>query len=843
MKLKPFFVLFLGITQLLLSQTQSPTSFLGYELGERFTNHHRVVDYFRHVASENGNVQLIKYGETYEHRPLYLSIVSSPENMGKLEQIRKDHLGVTGLIEGSGVDKTAIVWLSYNVHGNESVSTEAAMKTLYALVDGDNAQTKKWLENTIVIIDPCINPDGRDRYVNWYNQYKNTPYNTNPDAIEHHEPWPGGRTNHYLFDLNRDWAWATQKETQQRLKYYNQWMPHIHVDFHEQGVDNPYYFAPAAKPYHEVITPFQRDFQQMIGKNHAKYFDKNGWLYFTKEVFDLLYPSYGDTYPTYNGAIGMTYEQGGSGRAGLGIINSEGNELTLKDRITHHYTTGLSTIEVASENVVALTMEFTDYFKNAIDRPAGKYKSYIISSENNPDKIAQLKSLLDRHKIRYEHVSGSERHKAFDYRTGKTGTVNFSDADLVITSRQPKSVLIQSLFEPQTLITDSLTYDITAWAIPYSFGLKAYATTGEVTGKPAENKVVAQYISGVDRPYAYLAKWGHLNDARFLADLLEQNIKLRFATRPFAMDGENYAAGTLIITRTGNVSEADFDRTVTETAIEHKRHIKGVATGFVDSGSDFGSSSVRFLKAPKIAVLAGEGVSPYNYGEIWHFFEQQLEYPVTVIGTDYFDNIALHQYDILVLPSGWYGELLDEGQLKSLKKWVQQGGRLVAVGNALDSFAKSDLFDLAYYRDEEEKKAAEEEAETKKEALLLENYGNLDRHAVSDMITGSIFKAMMDNTHPLGFGYGNTYHTLRLNSKRYVYLPNGYNVSVVKDKTDLVSGFAGANALGKVGESLVFGVEDVGRGEVVYLVDNALFRGFWENGKLLFCNALFFVGQ
>ncbi|PIE49682.1 MAG: zinc carboxypeptidase [Flavobacteriales bacterium] len=843
MKIKIFILLFLCTIQILLGQTQSPEEFLGYQLGERFTNHHRVVDYFKYVASENDNVKLIKYGETYEHRPLYLSIISSSENIGKLDEIKKNHLSATGLIDGSGQDNLAVVWLSYNVHGNESVSTEAAMKTLYALIDKENTETKKWLENTIVIIDPCINPDGRDRYVNWYNQYKNTPYNVNPDSREHHEPWPGGRTNHYYFDLNRDWAWATQKETRQRLDYYNQWMPHIHVDFHEQGVDNPYYFAPAAQPYHEAITPFQRDFQKTIGKNHAKYFDKNGWLYFTREVFDLLYPSYGDTYPVYNGAIGMTYEQGGSSRAGLGIINAEGNELTLKDRIAHHYTTGLSTIEVASENAGKLTAEFKNYFKNAIAQPAGKYKSYIISSDNNKDKLSVLKALLDKHNIQYNYISGNGKYKAFDYQSGKTTTQNFKNGDLLITARQPKSVLIQSLFEPQTVITDSLTYDITAWAIPYSHGLKAYATTSEIKGKKMEAVDNPQYISGVKKPYAYLARWEHVNDARFLADLLQQKIKLRFATKPFRIDGENYAAGTLIITRTGNVPDDFFDQMVTQIAIEHKRHIKGVSTGFVDSGADFGSGSVRFLKAPKIAVLAGDGISSYSFGEIWHFFEQQLAYPIAVLGTDYFQRVALQNYDVLILPNGWYSNLLGENQLQSLKKWVQQGGRLIVMGNALDAFAKSDLFDFSYYKNEEEKKTAEENETAKKEALLLENYDDLERHSISNMITGSIFKATMDTTHPLGFGYGNMYHTLRLNSKRYVYLPNGSNVSVIKDKADLVSGFVGVNALEKVGKSLVFGVEDIGRGEVVYLVDNPLFRGFWQNGKLLFCNALLLVGQ
>jgi hypothetical protein len=328
MKIKATLIVLVLFTGTLYSQSiQSPSEFLGYEIGARFTRHHKVVAYFKYVSTALKNVKLEKYGETNEHRPLYVTYISSQENIINLENIRKENLSQTGIIAGNTTNKKAIVWLSYNVHGNEASSTEAAMLTLYELV----TNKKAWLENTVVILDPCINPDGRDRYVNWFNQVKSAPYNVDQNAKEHAEPWPGGRPNHYLFDLNRDWAWVTQVESQKRIEIYNKWMPHIHVDFHEQGINNPYYFAPAAEPFHEIITDWQRDFQTQIGKNHARYFDKEGWLYFTKESFDLLYPSYGDTYPTYMGAIGMTYEQAGHGRAGLGIQTDAGEILTLKD--------------------------------------------------------------------------------------------------------------------------------------------------------------------------------------------------------------------------------------------------------------------------------------------------------------------------------------------------------------------------------------------------------------------------------------------------------------------------------------------------------------------------------
>ncbi len=836
-----FAILFFSISG--LSQTKAPKDFLGYQLGNRFTRHHQVVDYFQHIATTNNNVKLIKYGETYENRPLYIAVITSPNNFSSLDNLQLNHLKTAGVVKGQASTDIPIVWLSYNVHGNEAVSTEAAMKTIYELVNPNNKQTKKWLENTIVIIDPCINPDGRDRYVNWYNQYANAPYNTNPDSKEHHEPWPSGRPNHYLFDLNRDWAWATQIESQSRLIEYNKWLPNVHVDFHEQGVNAPYYFAPAAEPYHEVITDFQREFQVTIGKNHAKYFDKNGWLYFTKEIFDLLYPSYGDTYPTYNGAIGMTYEQGGSSRAGLGIKTAEGDILTLKDRIAHHFTTSLSTIEISSIHAKKLKDEFASYFKKATNNPKGKYKSYLIKGTNDIDKLNSLKKLLDRHQIKYGISKALHTVKGFSFQDNIIKSTKLADNDLIINTNQPKSNLIKALFEPQTKIKDSLTYDITAWSLPYSRGLDAYALSTTLATKPASHTNTGS-ITGVEKPYAYLSKWNSTDDATFLSYLLTHNVKVRFSKKPFGMNGKNYRAGTLVITRRGNERLGNrFDKIIKEATQKFNRHIDAVATGMVSKGNDFGSSTVTFLKTPRVALLSGKTVSSLNFGEIWHFFEQQIAYPVTIIDFDYFNTINLDKYTVLILPNGYYTNTLKKENLAKLKSWVERGGKLIAIDNALNIFAKSKEFSLSHYKNDDEKKEKEKKEKQLREQLQLEKYDNLERKSISNQITGSIFKASMDNTHPLGFGFANNYFTLRLNSNHFTYLKDGINVSVIKSNKDLISGFAGDNALKNMDKSLVFGVERKGRGNIIYLADNPLFRSFWENGKMVFCNAIFMVGQ
>ncbi len=816
--MKHFFYLFITIfTYSLTAQDlKSPSEFLGYELGTQFTRHHEVVDYYEYLAnSAPDRVLLQEYGKTNERRPLLLAIVSTAANIGNLEKIRTEHLKST---TGEGNPTKAIVWLSYNVHGNESVSTEASMQTIYELL----TQKSDYLEDTIVLLDPCINPDGRDRYVNWYNQYKNTPNNIDPNSKEHHEGWWNGRSNHYMFDLNRDWAWLTQVESQNRLKVYNKWLPHIHVDFHEQNVDSPYYFAPAAEPYHEVITPFQREFQSTIGKNHAKYFDANGWFYFTKEVFDLLYPSYGDTYPIYNGGIGMTYEQGGSGRAGLGIETQIGDTLTLKDRIDHHRTTGLSTVEVASQNIQKLNEEFKKFYtnKNYV------YNSYVLNGD--PDRINALTQLLDKHEIEYGKVKPTTL-KGFKYGTSKTGNMNISENNLVINMDQPKSTLVKVLFEPRTKLSDSVTYDITAWSLPYAYGLDALATERMVAKVPFDKQKDIQEPLNPNS-YAYVTEWNSFKDAKFLAELLENRIKVRYTYKPFSLEGKSYDRGSLIITNGDNRNNSTFLKTLNKIASDHGIKLTSTTTGFVDSGKDFGSDYVKMIKAPKVAILSGKPTSTLKFGEIWHYFEQQLHYPITVIDTDYMGRVDLSSYDILILPDGrGYRSFLDGDKKEDLKNWVSHGGKLIAMGGAIDGLTGENGF-----------KIKSKEA-PKDSTMNLQVFDETERESIKKNITGAIFKAKVDNTHPLAYGYKNTYFTLKNRSAAYDYLKNGSVVYLEENQNVPVAGFAGSEAQKKIANTLVFGVEYFGRGQVVYMVDDPLFRGFWENGKLLFSNALFML--
>jgi hypothetical protein len=796
--------------QLLGQNTFTPQQFLGYNIGEQFTRQHRVVDYFFALEKAFPNhIKVVKTGQTYEKRDLLLCYIGTPENLKKLEEIRQKHL------TQAPDEKLAIVWLSYNVHGNESSGTEAAMQTAYRLLTDKIG----YLENTVVIMDPCLNPDGRDRYVNFYYQYGANPIDMQRFSASHNETWPGGRPNHYLFDLNRDWAWMTQIESAVRMQQYNQWLPHVHVDFHEQGINEPYYFPPAAEPYHEVITNWQREFQQEIGKNHAGYFDKAGWLYFSKEIFDLLYPSYGDTYPTYSGSIGMTFEQGGSGRAGLAVITQVGDTLRLADRVAHHVTTGLSTVETSARNAQKLVAEYQKFRK----QKDFKYDTYVIKGSNN--QIEPLLVLLRKNNIDWQMVSTSTQAvpaKGFHFKTGAQAAFKLEIGDILVSTQQEKGTLVSVLFEPRTKLSDSLTYDITAWSMPYAYGLDAYAVEGQLKATPfaATGERKSDFLA-VEGFMGYAVRWETMQTARFLNAVQQAGLKVYFHEKGFKLNGQTYAPGTLLLLA-GENKRPDFHKVVNDYAARYGVDIKGLLTGMADAGPDFGSSSVKMVPNPRVGILAGDSFSSLNVGEIWHFFEQQLNKAVHLIFEDDL-NGALSSLDVLFVPEGGY----DIAGNSTLTKWLREGGTLIVTGGAVDALADQDGFGL-------------KRKESAAGAPAPIAYANQERDQISDNIIGAIYPCVIDNSNPMAFGY-NFYYTLRQGAS--VYELEGKPVFELEKNAQAVNGFVGARVKKQQSEADIAGTVQYGRGTIVYLIDNPLFRGFWESGKLMVVNSIYFVNQ
>jgi hypothetical protein len=824
---------------------QSPDSFLGYSLGTHYTPHYRMVEYIHYLAGVSSRIKVQEYGTTNEGRPLLLCFVSSEDNLAHLEDIRSNNFRLTGSEPSKpGILNTStpvIVWLSYNVHGNEPSSSEAAMKTLYEILSHADKDYKNILSGTVLILDPCINPDGRDRYVNFYNQASGEIIDPLRTSREHFEPWPGGRYNHYLFDLNRDWAWQTQKETKARLMVFNAWLPQVHVDFHEMGINSPYYFSPAGEPFHEVITPWQRKFQEIVGEKNAHSFEAKGWLYFNREDYDLLYPSYGDTYPTYNGSIGMTYEQAGGPQGGLKVSIASGDTLSLVQRIEHHFTTGMNTWISASENSASLLKEFKNYFTSSQENPPGIYKSYLMQfTEANAWKKRSFEEYLIRNGIHFGSAKGVQEVQGFDYFSGKTEPFTIHDGDLVINASQPKSRLLQALMEPRTFLSDSITYDITAWALPYAWGVKTYALNKFLAVQNL-NEAYETKNSGSqkDDSYAYLMEWTGMPSLQGLSYLWKEGVKIRFLNEAMTLNNQHYPEGTLIITQESNHAlKKDLGLIISEMENLFNLKVVHLKSAFYKTSEGFASRKVHFLNRPEVGIVYGPSIDASGFGEIWEFFDHQLAFPSHNISIENLNPRVLKNLSVLIIPNLQNGEALNSETLNSIQSWVRQGGKLILLERAINRFSGEKGFNI--------KARSGDSLNRSSKSLEPQNfhYGERERIGLRSEVVGAIFKARVDNSNPLFYGFPGLYFSLKTQSSVYDYFlkDKGWNSAVFKSDA-YMSGFSGDLFKKQIQNSLAFGWQDFGSGSVVYFPDDPIFRSFWINGKLLLGNAVFMVGN
>lgn len=833
-----FLVSALLIPGLRSQNIKSPDEFLGYTLGTQFTFHHKAVEYFKYIADLSPLAEYRDYGLTYEGRPLGVCFISSEENLSKLEEYRKNNLIKTGLLKGEFTGKQLpFIWMSYNVHGNEAVGMEAAMKTLYTLVSGTYNGVSDYLKDCIIVIDPCQNPDGHELYTSRYRNSMNKSINPDVNAWEHNQGWPGSRANHYMFDLNRDWTWQTQAETQQRLALYRQFMPQVHADFHEMGPESTFFFAPGADPWHDVITSWQREFHKLMGAGNAKLFDEKFKLYFTKENFDLFYPSYGDTWPIFNGAMGFTIEQGGGGVSGLAYKQESGDTLTLTERIDGHFTSSMATLKVSYDNREKLVTEFNKYFEENTKNPTFKYKSVIIKGSNEKSNISGLLQVFEKNQIQYTYAgSTGKKFKGFDYLSNKESEVTIEKGDILISAYQPQSHFMSVLFEPDSRTTDSLSYDLTAWALPYIFNLRAYALTDKIaadTGKVGQKIIVN--TPGKAETYAYVANYQGFDELKFVASLYKRKIKLRYSLKAFTLNGNSFNRGSIIVTRGDNKQlNGDFDKIITVAANECQVKLVQTKTGLVDSGKDFGSGYSPLMKQKSVALLCGEGTSSSSVGELWYFFETELDYPVTLINTSNTESLDLSDYEVLILTSGSYTKLKD-----TIIDFVKHGGRAIALENAMSVFAGEKTTSLAKAIETRtaELKAAEKKIKSDDTTLLKKfEYETERRYSLSDRSAGSIYKVKLDDTHPYAFGLGKEWFIMK-RTAGYPYLTTGNNIGYILEK-EPVSGFAGFKYKDKIKNTLVIGSENLGSGEVVYITDNPYFRGFWKSGRVLVGNVV-----
>lgn len=829
------FFTFTGVSQ---KDKLSPGQFFP-RYGKEYHFHSDIMRYVHHVSLNNPHMVVKNIGESYQGRPLHLIFISLASNLSRLEDIQQTQMYNAGLTSSrpEKIVEKALVWSSFGTHGNEAGTTGSVPQIVFELLQKLDDQPDIF-DDIVIVIDPCVNPDGYDRYVHFIKSTSHQRWIPDPNHREHMEPWPSGRSNHYMFDLNRDWAWQTQKESRERVKAYNEWLPHVHADFHEMGYNANYYFAPAAQPYHEFLTDFQREFQIEVGKNHARYFDQRGWLYWTRELFDLMYPSYGDTYPSYNGAVGMTYEMAGNTASGRAIQLKNGDTLSVQDKIDRNTVVALSTVETAARSHQKLIDQMKKFYRDAQENPPGKFKSYII--RNHPSQ-QRLTDLLEKNQIRFTFAEGGEKLTGYRYSTRQIENVNVEEGDIIIRAAQPKSVLLQVLMEESPVLTDSMTYDITAWSLPMAFGADCYAFSSDIrvksTDMPRKKNRSPEMMTGETAVYSFEIEWNDVSSTRVVAALHQKGFMMRTTVRESSFGGRSIPRGTVFIHKDDNRRVPDFEKAVYELlkSLDFQRfHVH--TSGFSDAGGDLGGNYYEYLDPPKVLTFSGRHANQQATGEVWYYFDQIIEDNLHIVDWEMFDRVDLAAFNTMILPEGYYP--VEASQLQKLEDWVTRGGRLIVIGYAVSALSGSENLRLQRFVTEEEQKKSESEYLARQLNNRTQPFGDTDRQQLSRLTSGAIISNEVDPTHPLGYGIGSRYHSLKTSSVTYPLQKGMWNVVRIPEET-IVYGFVGHHLQNLLSNTVTVAMQQQGRGSVVYFLDNPLFRCFWDRGLFLFSNAVF----
>lgn len=826
-----------------------PDAFLGYPLGSRFTSWDRMLEYIDAVAAASPRVKVAEYGRTAEGRPLRLVTLATPENLARLDEIRRDHLrlaepaGVPGGERDRLTQKLpAIVWLAYGVHGNESSSAEAALATIYLLAGGQG-EVEEILRNTIVLIDPLVNPDGRERYVSTFRQRVGEAPNPNRAAAEHWEPWPGGRTNHYLIDLNRDWAWVSQQETRQRIALYRSWEPHVYVDFHEMSSESSYFFPPAADPVHPRIDRRVVSWLEIFGRGNAEAFDRMGWVYFKGENYDLFYPAYGDSYPSLRGAVGMTYEMAGGGRGGLALALPDGSLLTLADRVARHLTTSLATLRTAAKNARRLREDFVATRLRAGSRG----QVYLWPAEQQEARA--LADLLALHGVRVHQLAQAEEVPARRLAGGEEVPRRFAAGTYVVSTVQPLGNLVDALLEHEASMNDAFVerqrqrleanlepefYDITAWSLPLAYNLEAWVASREPSGL----RPLAEPSSGIrgDGRLGFLVPPQGLGSYRLAAELRRRGISSRIALSSFTGPGGSYSAGTLFIHRLGN---PDNLRDLLQGLLaENKLVAQGVAASWEIQGISLGSNNMPAVRPVRIGLISGEGVDSTSFGFLWSLLDRQVGIPHDRIDVATLRQIDLADFDVLVLPGGNYEDRIGERARTSLDAWVKGGGVLVAIGDAIQWLQEHKLSEVKSWQppEREEEKASEDEDPEASES-------SIERELASRPIftPGAVLATQMQPLHPLTAGLTTAPPVLYEGSTVWkTFGDPRKDVLVALDESPVLAGFAWPEAEERLAGALLVGMEPRGSGALVLFAQDPAYRLFWRATTPIFLNAILF---
>ena len=788
----------------------TPEQFLGYAIGEQHTRHDRIVAYLKELDRLSDKVSFEIIGETFEHRAQVVAIFSSPENHKNLEQIRLQHL--SNQINGTNNKVPLVIHLAYNVHGNEPSSSEAALLTAYYLTASQSDQTKEWLNNMIITMDPVINPDGRDRHTHWANMHKGTPAVADPNDREHNEIWPGGRFNHYWFDLNRDWFLGTFPETRNRINFFHKWRPYVQTDHHEMGTNSTFYFDPGKESSNNPIVPdyLYKNIYPKFGEYFTKATNSIGSMYFTKEAFDKLYPGYGSSYINFYGGAGFLFEQGSS----RGHVQETTTiPITFGFTIRNQFTASLATITASlaeKEDLIELRKQF--YLTSKQQAANSVIKGYSFGDPNDFNRTKAFIDLLLLHRIDIYKVPNSTNY--------------------FVPTAQDNYIMVKSIFENQITYKDSTFYDASTWSLIHAYGLPfTEVKSSMVLSEKINAPLVLNNTPIVKSNYAYLVSNTDYNIHQFIYALQSEGVFLQTATRTFStnINGENknFGYGSIIISvQQQNVGADELYNIISKASVAANIKVHTVATGYSNSGIDLGSNYIKTLKKPEAAMIIGNGVAASEAGEIWHLLDQRLHMPITKIDILTFSRVRLERYNTLVMVSGAYN-FLDKNSVDKIKAWVQNGNTLITIKSGADWAIKNGFTKF---------KLAVDSTTTK---------GRLDYDRASDMegakaLGGSIFSIDLDTTHPIGYGFSKRKVSVYKNNATFFQnSTSAYSTIAQYTNTPLVGGYLHPNSLKMIKNSPSILVGAEGSGRVILFADEPNFRGTWYGTNKLFLNALF----
>ena len=792
----------------------TPKDIIGHEVGEWHVTHDKLAEYMKALANSSDRISIENRGKTYEGRPLLLLTITSPNNHSRIDEIRERHIAATDDSDVDVSNDPIIVYQGFSIHGNEPSGSNASLAAAYYLAASLSPDTESLLKNTVILFDPSLNPDGLQRFAYWANTNKSKNINPDPNDREYFEVWPKGRTNHYWFDMNRDWLPVQLPESRARIASFHKWLPNILTDHHEMGSNSTFFFQPGIPSRTHPLTPqLNQDLTREIGNYHAKALDKIGSQYYSEESFDDFYYGKGSTFPDINGGIGILFEQGSS--RGHAQETSNGL-LTFPFTIRNQYTAAMSTLQAAKNMRVKILKYQQDFYKKARNE-SSKAKAIVFGDHKDAAKSYHLAEVLKRHQVTIHEVKSDFRAGGKKFRKGYS---------YVVPMNQKNQKLVRAMFDVRTSFKDSLFYDVSAWTFNHSFGVD-YAENISLNNAGPEIKTLKINEGNVSKKsnVGYLMPWNEYYTPKALNAILQKGIRAKVSMKNFNNGGNSYDYGTIQIpVQNQKLDSQELFDFLKKVANESHLQIYGVTTGLND-GIDLGSNNFRDIKLPKVAMLVGNGVNVSDPGEIWHLFDQRYDMHVTKLDMIYFNRIDISKYTVIIAPNS---RGLDKRSIEKLQKWVRDGGTLIGYRSAAKWLNANKFINIEF------------------ESANFDTIKDVSFEAKSlksgaQVIGGAIFEANIDRSHPINFGYKNDNIALFRNTTLFMKADKkSYNNPIQYTNNPLLSGYISKENAKVIKNTVPFKVQRMGRGRVVVFTDNTNFRAFWYGTNKLLMNAVFF---